>query len=223
MPNLIDRVRAAGRAAAAASAQEIAGDEAADIRKLRSRPDRPPTYAGIGSRETPPAVLNQMAAIARTLRDDGWTLRTGGADGADTAFEAGTDRRQVEVFLPWPNFNGLTGPYARTLDPRMAPEAERIAAQHHPAWERCRRGARKLHARNAAIILGPTLDDPVDAVVCWTPGGEKKGGTATGIHMAEALGKPVLNLATTTPETVLQELRAVARGRQQASTNGGTR
>ena len=167
MPNLIDRVRAAGRAAAAASVQETAEDAVTEMRKLRSRADRPPTYAGIGSRETPPTVLNQMAAIARTLRDEGWTLRTGGADGADTAFEAGTDRRQVEVFLPWPNFNGLTSPYARTLDPRLALEAERIAAQHHPAWERCRRGARKLHARNAAIVLGATLDDPVDAAVCW--------------------------------------------------------
>ena len=48
-----------------------------------------PTYAGIGSRETPPRVFKQMTDIARTLAGRGWRLRLGGAEGADTAFSAG--------------------------------------------------------------------------------------------------------------------------------------
>ena len=49
-------------------------------------------YAGIGSRETPEGVLLKMEKIAFYLahRYDA-TLRSGGAIGADIAFEAGCD------------------------------------------------------------------------------------------------------------------------------------
>ncbi|MYE02246.1 MAG: hypothetical protein F4Y03_13415, partial [Alphaproteobacteria bacterium] len=40
-------------------------------------------YAGVGSRRTPPDVLDAMSDIAQTLGDAGTALSTGGADGAD--------------------------------------------------------------------------------------------------------------------------------------------
>jgi predicted Rossmann fold nucleotide-binding protein DprA/Smf involved in DNA uptake len=43
-------------------------------------------YAGIGSRETPKEVLKSMTNYAKELSATGWVLRSGGADGADTAF-----------------------------------------------------------------------------------------------------------------------------------------
>lgn len=49
-------------------------------------------YAGIGSRETPRSILDLMTAIARKLEALGYTLRSGGATGADTAFEEGVER-----------------------------------------------------------------------------------------------------------------------------------
>ncbi|NYZ25158.1 hypothetical protein HND93_36125, partial [Azospirillum sp. ROY-1-1-2] len=65
-------------------------------------------YAGIGSRETPPAVLEVMAAVGERLAQLGWVLRSGGAVGADQAFERGCDRvgGRKEIFLPWPGFDG---------------------------------------------------------------------------------------------------------------------
>ena len=46
-------------------------------------------YTGIGSRETPTAILDLMIAIGGVLAQRGFTLRSGGADGADDAFEQG--------------------------------------------------------------------------------------------------------------------------------------
>lgn len=46
-------------------------------------------YAGIGSRQTPDDILELMHRIGSTLAINGFTLRSGGAVGADTAFEQG--------------------------------------------------------------------------------------------------------------------------------------
>jgi predicted Rossmann fold nucleotide-binding protein DprA/Smf involved in DNA uptake len=46
-------------------------------------------YAGVGSRETPAHVCKQMTELAKRLESFGLTLRSGGAKGADKAFEAG--------------------------------------------------------------------------------------------------------------------------------------
>src|SRR3546814_10493835 len=62
-------------------------------------------YAGIGSRETPADTCEEMALIASALEKRGFTLRSGFAGGADTAFELGTVREDLrEVFAPWPGF-----------------------------------------------------------------------------------------------------------------------
>jgi predicted Rossmann fold nucleotide-binding protein DprA/Smf involved in DNA uptake len=46
-------------------------------------------YAGIGARSTPPQILSVMTRLASKLEGMGYTLRSGGAAGADTAFERG--------------------------------------------------------------------------------------------------------------------------------------
>ena len=159
-----------------------------------------PIYAGVGSRETPPHVLDAMEYIARTLASEGWLLRSGGAHGADQAFESGCEESglkpsPVEVWVPWSGYNSYAG---HVLDGAAGREAEAIAARLHPWWHRCGRGARRLHARNAAIVLGGGVggprEDPVDAVVCWTPTGGPDGGTGMAIRIAEARGIPVINL-----------------------------
>ena len=171
------------------------------------------TYAGIGSRKTPDDVLATMTAMARALAERGWTLRSGGADGADQAFQAGVpeadEARLVRIFLPWPQYNGLGGEHTTVLDRVRQRDAMELASRYHPAWARCRNGARRLHARNAAIIHGEDLRRPVDAVVCWTPNAVAVGGTATGIRMAEDTGIPVFNLARFREDEVLAALARI--------------
>ena len=46
-------------------------------------------YTGVGSRETPQEVLSLMREYSRIMALLGWSFRSGGANGADTAFYDG--------------------------------------------------------------------------------------------------------------------------------------
>ena len=148
-------------------------------------------YTGIGSRETPHHILTLMTEIAKILDNIGYTLRSGGADGADTAFALGSSRH--EIYIPWKNFNKVVdGIYTGNVDEGMI-----LASQLHPAWHRCSYGAKKLHSRNTFQILGPNpISNPIKTkfVVCYTQNAEIKGGTATAIKLAMQNNIPVFNL-----------------------------
>lgn len=143
-------------------------------------------YAGIGSRETPPAVCAIMTRRAQELAHKGYTLRSGAAKGADTAFEAGAwgELGQPEIWLPWLGYNG----HLSTLIP--SPAAFEMAAKFHPRWSKLSDNVRKLHARNSHIILGADLKTPVEFVLYWTPDGTAFGGTGQGLRIAQAYGIP---------------------------------
>ncbi len=155
---------------------------------------KPGAYAGIGSRKTPADVLDLMTRIARKLDAMGWTLRSGGADGADTAFTK--DAPHAQIFIPWPGFNGIVYCWSN----RPSPNAFLIAAKHHPAWEFQSDVAKKLHARNVHQVLGDDCASPSAFVLCWTPDGStgittaRTGGTGQAIRVAHAYGVPIFNL-----------------------------
>lgn len=155
-------------------------------------------YTGIGSRRTPEDVLQQMHDLAEWLCIAGYFLRSGGAPGADSAFEMGAGD-SGHIYLPWPGFNG------RSVRPgwsRPSRQAYALAKTLHPAWERLESGPRALHARNCHQVLGDDLATPSAFVVCWTPDGceteaertRDTGGTATAIVLACRHGIPVFNL-----------------------------
>lgn len=148
-------------------------------------------YAGIGSRQTPATILETMQRIARHLADRGLVLRSGAAQGADSAFEQGCveQKGDREIWLPWEGFNGR--PFTRRLPTRAAFD---LAAQFHPTWETLTDPTKRLHARNSHQILGQHLDHPVAFVVCWTPGGSGGGGTGQALRLARDRGIPVFDL-----------------------------
>ena len=174
-------------------------------------------YAGVGSRSTPQNVLDDMTTMSGWLSRTGWHLSSGGADGADTAFAQGAPADQRTIYLPWNDYNGHAGPDCILPKPADLAACMKVAEQHHPTWDRCSQGARKLHARNAAILLGPSLDRPVNAVVCWTPGGEVTGGTGMALRIAAQYDIPVLNLAAVTPRQACEQLLAI-RNQHEAQT-----
>ena len=169
------------------------------------------TYAGIGARATPAAVLADMTLMSAWLARAGWNLASGGADGADTAFAGRAPAGQRTIWLPWPGYNGHRAPDCLVLSGSALSACMEIAADLHPAWGRCSRAVRKLHARNVAILLGQTCDRPVDAVACWTPGSTVTGGTGMAIRIAEAHGIPVLNLGSMSPREACERLVAIRR------------
>ena len=154
-------------------------------------------YTGIGSRATPPEMLALMTKIAEKLQSQEYILRSGGAEGADLAFEAGAGT-QKEIYLPWRGFNNSDSKLFNVSQAAMD-----IAAPHHPGWVHLKESVRKLMGRNAYQALGESLDSKTSFVVCWTPDGaqtgrertHRTGGTGLAISLASSLGIPVFNLA----------------------------
>lgn len=147
-------------------------------------------YAGIGSRETPEYVLEYFYRIAMFFATKGFTLRSGGAQGADKAFEMGCDKSSglKEIFLPWGNFEGSKSSLIVSNT-----KAYDIAKSFHPYWDNLSVGARKLQSRNSHQILGWDLKTPSQFVICWTEGGKGSGGTGQAIRIAKHYGIPVFD------------------------------
>lgn len=139
-------------------------------------------YSGIGSRSTPYEIQCVMTKLASSLEDIGYILRSGGAFGADRAFEAGVKFGNKEIFL---------------ANTKASEGALEIAARIHPAWDTMSDYGKACHARNVYQILGESLKDPVEFVLCWTPEAKEVGGTRTGIVLAREFGIPVYNFADT--------------------------
>lgn len=165
-------------------------------------------YAGIGSRKTPSEALDLMRRIAVSLRQRGWLLRSGGADGADTAFEQGAGIAK-EVYLPWKGFNNNPSPL---FNPSA--EAMTLAEGLHPGWHHLSLPTRKLMARNCHQILGQHLHCPASVVIAWTPDGcesyatrtRQTGGTGQAISLASLRNIPVVNLKNPDAMTRLRDL-----------------
>lgn len=144
-------------------------------------------YTGIGSRETPQQMCITFTQMAGMLEKEGWTLRSGGANGADLAFESGA-KTAKEIYLPWAGFNQSSSTLHNTH-----PDAFKIARRLVQGFDDRSQGAQKLHARNIHQVLGRDLKTPASFVLCWTENGETKGGTATAIKLAQENRIPVLN------------------------------
>ena len=141
-----------------------------------------------------------MYRLGIFLAKKNFILRSGGADGADTAFENGCNKIESgkkEIFLPWKGFNGNESILFEQLD-----YARIIANSIHPNFKNCRDTVKKLHTRNVHQILGQDLNTPSSFVVAWTPDGLEyeenysfeSGGTGTAIVLACRNDIPVFNL-----------------------------
>lgn len=175
-------------------------------------------YAGIGSRRASPQILNIIYDIGYKLASLGWVLRSGGADGCDTAFQDavteyayGNDyemnsggilpRKLQEIYIPWNEFNNLQANEEDGIYIIENPKADELAKKYHPAYNRLSKAAKKLMARNCHQILGENLDDPCRMVICYTPDGavtetsRETGGTGQALRVAIDHDIPVYNLA----------------------------
>lgn len=146
-------------------------------------------YTGIGSRNTPTDVLLKMTELAKALANDNWILRSGGADGADSAFEAGASHKTI--YLPWSGFNNKTADNVTFIVPPLNLD---MVFDYHPAPERLSKAALKLMSRNAYQILGDSLMWRSEFVVCWTSDGKASGGTGQALRIAKDNNIPIYNL-----------------------------
>ena len=117
-------------------------------------------------------------------------MRSGGAEGADLAFEQGADRvnGQKEIYLPWKGFNNSSSDLVVTNQ-----KAFDIAEKYHPYWKNLKDAAKKLQARNSCQVLGKDLCTFSDFVICYTKNGQGKGGTGQAIRIAKRMGIDVFD------------------------------
>jgi hypothetical protein len=170
-----------------------------EFNKLPSKSATPTmTYAGIGSRQTPQEVLNQMTQVAKELASKGYTLNTGvtfrgGEEGADAAFSKGTTKKNL--FSP-------ENQGSRTRE-------QTVAKEMHPNSGALSQGALKLMARNTNQVFGDNLNTPVDFVLFYaneTSGVRPQGGTGQAVEMARLKGIPTINMADPTWRTQLNSV-----------------
>ena len=154
-------------------------------------------YAGVGSRSTPAKVLDWMESIGRAMAEAGMVLRSGAAEGADSAFERGCDSvgGDKRIYLPRAGFRGRRADGAKVLVGGGA-WAQAVGRKHHPAWDRLGGDVKLLMARNTHQVLGDEgAGTPSMVVIGWTPGGNGGGGTGQAYRIARAYGVPMVDLA----------------------------
>jgi len=155
-----------------------------------------------------------MYIIGYSLAAEGFILRSGGAEGADWAFQKGCEEfcrddkiqanKRQEIYLPWATgFNNMKPNKNMGYYYYESEEGEMLAKKFHPSFGsiRTKRG-RQLMTRNTYQVLGIDVnpDDKIDMLLCWTPDGACKstdrstGGTGQAIRIANYLNIPVYNL-----------------------------
>ena len=160
-------------------------------------------WTGVGSRETPKDIMELMTNISYKLGKNSWILRSGGANGADNAFEKGAwetfTEERPEIYIPWDGFNQRTESMGYIVAENLPvwEESKKIASLIHPNWSACSNGAKSLHARNIMQVLGHDLRTPSKFLICWAKPdkyGDATGGTRTAWMLAKGHGIKRFNL-----------------------------
>ena len=154
-------------------------------------------YAGIGSTKTPEHIQEKMTEIAKLLEIKRYTLRSGGATGADTAFENGV-RHRKEIFYQYDYIlsDAECVPYAKS-ELKFSSE---MCDRFHPIGKKLRGRTRDLISRNTFQIFGIGDTQNVDFVICYTQDGSEgitsqlTGGTGQALRIAKAYHIPIYNL-----------------------------
>ena len=159
-------------------------------------------YTGIGSRDVTEEEFNTMSHLARTFANCDWTLRSGGAQGADSAFELGCaeENGHAEIYIPWKGFgkkfeNNNCKRYIPSYEKFNVAKDYLIEEGIIPWFERMKQGAQKLHGRNYYQCKGLCVDSSI-MVYCADDekNGVPKGGTRTAILLAISLDIPTYNI-----------------------------
>lgn len=163
-------------------------------------------YAGIGSRETPKEIRQDIVDVGSYLSDCGYILRSGNARGADKWFSDGCDlmNGDSEIILP---FKGYGGGHKNSIiihNKNLLKQATEIMKSIKPKSYTWNAKNTPYHRRNVFQILGVNLNTPVKFVICYTSTGsisekdvierDETSGTSMAIVLADRLDIPIINM-----------------------------
>ena len=148
---------------------------------------------GVGSRETPQHILDEMFKFGEWVRKEKHTIRSGHAQGADWAFERGAQERCI-AYLPWGSFNTYLISDALKHTIHNEDKYIQFTNEYHQAPQHLKGTDKLLMNRNVCQVLGVDLQNPADLLICWTKNGSDAGGTGQAIRIAQANGVPIFNM-----------------------------
>lgn len=177
-------------------------------------------YTGVGSRNLTPSQLSLLEEIGKVMASKGFTLRSGGADGADIAFQKGAcsvNPTKTEIWIPWKTFNNL--PLSQeslsqanyvTISQEQTEKAGQWLCDTGimPWWSNCKQSVQKLHSRNVHQVVGRGKDEETSSGNCSSATlskvciyaaeedekGNVKGGTRTAVMASRFLNIPTYNI-----------------------------
>lgn len=181
-------------------------------------------YAGIGSRQTPFKICNLMSELSNKLETEGLILRSGGAIGADKAFELGVsepEHKEIYTISTELNEQGLRELifYLNQEEIGISEIVWSSVKKYHPYSHKLTPYIYGLMARNYYQVMGykecEEYEDnkliiiikecPSLFILCWTKDGCNShhtrsyltGGTGQAISIASDNNIPIYNLQRT--------------------------
>jgi hypothetical protein len=144
-----------------------------------------------------------MGSLASSLQHRDFTLRSGGAQGADSAFEAGTSIADIYTVDYFDTYIHHTRDSMLVLRDKAFFSIDLFHPNPHAVHSKPY--VRRLMARNFLQIRGHG-DTPIlsEFVLCWTPQASGSGGTGQALRMAKAWKIPVYDLGS---PVVLSEIQ----------------
>lgn len=141
-------------------------------------------------------MIAQIKRLAKELEDLGYTVRSGGFDGPEEAFEKATTKN--EIHLPWKGFNEKESKFTFT-----SKRAHAIAKRWHPTYDGLKPAIQTFYAKNVRIAMGKDLVSPAMFAIVWSEDGiedakdktARSGNAGHLICVACDLRIPIFNLA----------------------------
>jgi len=154
-------------------------------------------YTGIGSRELSDEQKTFIYWLACEMHDLGYTLRSGDADGADTAFQSGAGKL-FETWIPWTSF--AKGPSRELQTQKEFLEAEEYLLESDiiPWFKAMGPASQAFHGRNYRQVFGRNKILPEVCFYCAPDdlNGVPVGGTRTAVLVSRNEGIPTINVFT---------------------------
>lgn len=166
-------------------------------------------WTGVGSRSITQEEQELAVYVAETItRHFGMVLRSGAAEGADTAFQKGVcnvDPKYCQIWTPWNSFRPKEQHVGFPSCSYITPTTEMFEKSRKafidtgiiPWFDNMKQGAQKLHGRNFYQVAGKH-GEPLSRICIYIAdedaNGEVKGGTRSAVLVSRHYDIPTYNL-----------------------------
>lgn len=152
-------------------------------------------YVVTGNKEAPPSIVAELESLVKRIEALGYTTRTGGLDGVDSAVEKVSTK--LELYLPWKGFAEKESKLYWNDDLAM-----QAAKKYSPVFDNLKPVVQAFLAKNARMVLGTKFDSNALFLLCWSDDGaeakkdvtSRTGNVGHVILIANSIGIPIFNL-----------------------------